>query len=238
MSISSVYESSEYLDQYMVLHYGSAEMQMPFEFGPHDAASLPRRCAELVVDSCDNLLLDKEKALDLGCAVGGATFALAEHFNFVQGLDLSESFIEMALNIKKNKSVSYDKITAKVSDEAAGRTQFVQADACNLTLSPDLGEFDAALMANLLCRLPEPAKCLSAMKSIIRKGGLLVITSPYSWSEAYTPKDKWLNGLEDIKSILKDSFELLDSLDMPLLIREHHRKYQYIVAQASVWQHR
>lgn len=237
MSISSIYETTEYLDQYMVLHYGSPQTQMPFEFGPHEAVSFPQRCADLVIESCDQLLVDKEMVLDLGCAVGGASFRLAEQFNLVQGIDLSQSFIDMALSIKKNKSISFNKISAHVQDEAAGRTQFRQGDACNLSLSEDLGQFDAVLMANLICRLPDPAKCLSNMKNLIKQGGLLVITSPYSWSETYTPREKWLNGLDDIKSVLKDDFQLLDTQDMPFLIQEHYRKYQYVVSQASVWQH-
>lgn len=76
-------------------------------------------------------------------------------------------------------------------------------------------------------------------------GGQLIITSPYTWLEEYTPKENWLGGysaegqtidtLDGLKSSLQGSFELVSTQDLPFLIREHARKYQWSVAQASVW---
>jgi hypothetical protein len=71
---------------------------------------------------------------------------------------------------------------------------------------------------------------------------MAVFTTPFSWLEAYTPRERWLgrDGEESFEvmreAMEKDgAFELIDRYPVPLLIREHKRKYQYIVADGSVW---
>ena len=103
--------------------------------------------------------------------------------------------------------------------------------------------FDLVLMANLIDRLPDPARCLARLPSLIVSGGALVITSPYTWLEEYTPRDKWLvdegmGTLAALKKILDPAFELRHTIDLPFLIREHRRKFQWSIAEASVWQRR
>jgi SAM-dependent methyltransferase len=68
----------------------------------------------------------------------------------------------------------------------------LQGDAC--ALPADLPAFDAVLAANLLCRLPDPSKFLSRVPSIVKRGGVLVLVSPYSWLEAWTLQQHWLGG--------------------------------------------
>jgi len=63
---------------------------------------------------------------------------------------------------------------------------FEQGDACNLR--SDIGEFGCVLGANLLCRLPTPLDFLDRLPDIVVPGGIVVLTSPYSWLEEYTPK--------------------------------------------------
>ena len=50
------------------------------------------------------------------------------------------------------------------------------------------------LAANLIDRLPDPARFLETIAGRIVPGGLLVIASPYSWDEAFTPRSRWLGG--------------------------------------------
>lgn len=54
-----------------------------------------------------------------------------------------------------------------------------QGDACSLPEA--LGQFDAVLAANLLCRLPAPGAFLSRTATLVKPGGVLVMVSPYSW---------------------------------------------------------
>ncbi len=59
-------------------------------------------------------------------------------------------------------------------------------DAC--TLPRDLGQFGLVFGGNLICRLPEPLAFFSRLPDLVVPGGLLVLTSPYTWLESYTNK--------------------------------------------------
>jgi SAM-dependent methyltransferase len=132
-------------------------------------------------------------------------------------------------------------------DEDAGvrsRVAFQTGDACNL--GEELGKFDAILASNLLCRLPKPRKFLLDSKKFLNPKGILVLVSPYSWLDEYTKREEWIGGVTDeagnlvdsysaVKSILEKDFELLHKSDMPFLIREHARKYQWGYSDATVW---
>lgn len=50
------------------------------------------------------------------------------------------------------------------------------------------------LAANLLCRVPSPAACLSEIDAALNPGGILVLTSPFTWLEEYTDRSKWVGG--------------------------------------------
>ena len=123
------------------------------------------------------------------------------------------------------------------------RVSFEQGDA--MFLRNDLGKFNIVLMANLIDRLPCPKKCLDQLADLIYSEGQLIIASPCTWMEDYTPKEEWLGGsiigdqssqtLDRLKEILCPSFELHGKWDIPFLIREHARKYQWSVAMATRW---
>lgn len=250
------YETESILNEYLTLHFAPAEIQMPFTFVSRDLTEFPQRCAELVIKWTDKLGINPERALDIGCAVGGSSFKLAEKFSEVTALDLSQSFIDAAKRLQHDGSIKFKcrtegeqtiELEAKVDKTSAQKIDFRRADAC--ALPPELIDFDAVLLANLLCRLPSPMSCLSRMsgpRGIVRRGGLIVLTTPFTWMESFTPKELWFGGQKDAQLTSEESlmekmsadFELLEKFDMPLLIREHERKYQLISALASVWRRR
>ncbi len=76
---------------------------------------------------------------------------------------------------------------------------------------------------------------------------MLILTSPYTWLEEFTPKEKWIGGykrdgenyttLDGLKDILEENFDLIDSpKDVPFVIRETARKFQHTNSQLTVWQ--
>jgi len=77
-------------------------------------------------------------------------------------------------------------------------------DACNLP--SDLGQFGCVLAANLICRLPNPYKFLDRLPSLVAPGGILVLTTPFSWSEEFTPKVNYSmiinQGCSGIKKVM------------------------------------
>ncbi|MBT5927360.1 MAG: putative 4-mercaptohistidine N1-methyltransferase [Verrucomicrobia bacterium] len=249
-SAKPFYETDKAISEYLLFHYGKAEEQMPHAFGPHAALNYPVRC----VTECLNIeaIPANARGLDLGCAVGRSTFELARHCSEVVGIDFSHAFIDRANQLKAEGSCDYafteqgmlsQKASAEIDPSIdRSRTRFQQGDAMHL---PDnLGKFHVILMANLIDRLIEPKRCLDQLPDLMEKDGQLIITSPYTWLEEYTPKENWLGGfsadgkqthtLEGLRSHLQDSFELIETKDLPFLIREHARKYQWSVAQASV----
>lgn len=248
---SDFYETSRALGEYLLFHYGMPEEVLPYAFGPASALNYPVRCVTECLDPAK--LPANARALDLGCAVGRSTFELARHCVEVIGIDFSQGFIDAARRLKNQGHFPYSfaregalrvSATAKIPSAVdRSRVSFEQGDAMNLR--GDLGVFDVILMANLIDRLSDPEKCLEQLPALTKPGGQLIITSPYTWLEEYTPKTNWLGGfekdgnevhtIETLKSLLSAKFEFQRTQDLPFLIREHARKFQWSVAEASLW---
>jgi putative 4-mercaptohistidine N1-methyltranferase len=251
MTAPNFYETDRALSEYLLFHYGSPAQVLPWSFGPATALNFPARC----VSECLDLgrLPAQARALDLGCAVGRSTFELARPCREVVGIDFSRRFIETAQRLQEHGSLSYRYVeegdltvpaTASVpADLDRARVRFEQGDA--LALRPNLGQFDVALLANLVDRLFDPRTCLEALPRLVARGGQLIITTPCTWLEDYTPRAHWLGGyhqdgrpirtLETLEAVLEPHFTLARTADLPFLIREHARKFQWSVALATVW---
>jgi putative 4-mercaptohistidine N1-methyltranferase len=198
-------------------------------------------------------------ALDLGCAVGRASFELARGgFERVTGLDFSTRFFRLAARMQEEgflryafpeegEVVSFHEVglTSLGLDDIRGRVDFSQADACNI---PDkFTGYDLVLAANLIDRLYSPRRFLTTIHRHMNPGGLLVITSPYSWSEEFTRKEEWLGGyreagepvwtIDALKEALAPHFRMLgEPRDLPFVIRETRRKFQHSIAEMTVWE--
>ena len=250
----SFYESDRALAEYLLFHYGTPEEILPFPSGPADALGFPVRCVTECVRWSD--LAGRSRALDLGCATGRSTFELARQFKEVTGVDLSRQFIAAARELAQSGTIIY-RVTTEgrlmrtleavvPPDIDRARVRFETGDVLNLP--GDLGSFDFVLAANLIDRLPRPAAFLKKLGRLVRSGGQLVLTSPYTWLEDYTPENEWLGGRqaegEEVRSsdsmqkLLAPDFTLLASKNVPFLIREHERKYQWSVAEATTWRRR
>jgi len=248
------YESDRLLAEYLLFHFGAPSEVLPFNIGPVSALGYPVRCVSECLEA--SLLPAGARALDLGCAVGRSSFELAKACSEVLGIDYSQRFIGAAEEIRTRGVLSYQR-----TDEGAlktplqaqlpegvdpGRVRFEQGDA--MALRDGLGRFDVVLMANLIDRLTHPLRCLERLGALVVPGGQLIVTSPYTWMPEYTPRENWLGGfeiggkrqstLEGLQLALEKDFELERTKDLPFLIREHVRKYQWSVAQASVWRRR
>jgi putative 4-mercaptohistidine N1-methyltranferase len=257
---AGVYETDALLREYLDLHYAPPLEALPYPGGPADALEFPARCAALAIEEAARPGVSSGRALEVGCAVGRASFELARAFGEVVGVDLSASFIGAARALAREGRLAYARrIEGEIDAPAAarvdpaidrGRVRFETGDAC--ALPPSLAGFDVVLAANLICRLPRPAAFLARLHegeaALVRPGGLLVLTSPYTWLAPFTPREAWLGGrVEDgapvrsrdaLARALAPAFDLLRSEDMPLLIREHARKFQLVVSHATVWRRR
>lgn len=239
----NVYETDESISQYCEFHYGAEH------FG---VENFPKASIELLKP----YLTQTNKALDLGCSVGRSSFELAQVFDEVMAIDFSANFINVGVKLKK-----YENLTFKVATEGdlfdektislkelglennKHNVEFMQGDACNLK---DLYTgYDLIYCSNLIDRLYYPQKFLDDIPNRVNKEGLLVLLSPYTWLEDYTPKANWLGGylqdnkeiktLDTLKQNLEGNFQLLEVMDVPFVIKETNRKFQHSVSQMSIW---
>lgn len=246
--MSAYYETDRGLAEYLLFHYGSEALRMPWRDGPGYSAPFPVRC---VAESLEGRVLPPlARALDLGCAVGRATFELARHAETVVGIDRSQRFIQAADHLRQHGALSFEIVdegdlttpaTATVPlDIDRTRVRFETGDA--LALGPELGEFDVILAANLLDRVPRPGALLESLAPRLRPGGWLVLTSPYTWLDEHTPRTEWLcTGGRRSTEVLQErltGFERIRRWDIPFVLREHVRKFQWSVAEATLWQRR
>jgi putative 4-mercaptohistidine N1-methyltranferase len=250
----SIYEQDHLLSQYLDLHYGEAVEVLPWPQGPRQALDYPRRCVAELLDASSVSV--GARALDVGCAVGRSSFELRAFCGAVVGIDLSARFIECAQRLQlvgeiEHQRVEEGVIATPVAYRVPARlprdkVRFEVGDACRLR--DDLGSFDVVLNANLIDRLPRPQDFLDRLSGLVRPGGQLILSSPFTWLEEFTPRSHWIGGWtteggphwtwDGLCERLAPAFELQWSADLPFLIREHARKYQWSVARGGRWRRR
>jgi putative 4-mercaptohistidine N1-methyltranferase len=218
-------------------------------------ANFPQTLAELAVKAMGNR--PAKKALDLGCAVGRASFELAKHFDHVTGIDFSARLINLGVQLSEQGVIRYS-----IADEGelrlyrerhlvelglgdvTDKAELLQGDACNL--KSIFAGYDLVLAANLIDRLYDPKLFLALIHERINQGGLLVIASPYTWLEEHTKKESWLGGikkdgenvttLDGLKAILDPYFDLMTTpQQVPFVIRETSRKFQHTLSDVTIW---
>lgn len=237
------YETETLLNQYLLFHYGSDHDLLPFSFGPKDSLHFPIRC---VTEGLANLSISKQStALDIGCAVGRSSFELSRFSRHVVGIDTSKSFIEAAKKLQELGTLDYVIYGEGTKPEfrIARLPQGIDPKSVNFECSAaeDLFEanntYDVVLAANLICRLEHPQDFLSNLPHLISPGGILIIASPYSWLRDFTSPDNWMdeNSLEIMKKIFKGKMSFVRAFDLPFLLREHYRKYEWGVSQVTIW---
>lgn len=240
------YESPKVLAEYLLFHYGAEHQILPpgasWPAGMKDALGFAQRTVAHFSAG------EVGEALDLGCAVGRSTFELARHARHVIGIDYSASFIDAAKRLRDGEVLDYERVeegchaTRLEAHAPTGvdpdRVSFLPGDA--MDLPADLGPFDRVHAANLLCRLPDPCRLLERLPSLVKSGGELVLATPCTWLEEFTPRDRWPQGSTFgwLRKFLTDSFELLHQCEEPFLIRETARKFQWSSSMVTLWRKR
>jgi len=250
---ASHYETNKLLSEYAEFHYGDTYFNVP---------NFPKALSEIAIQAMGNK--PANKALDLGCASGRATFELARHFKHVTGIDFSARFIGQGVQLAEQGSLRYAMADEgelvlykertlkelgldefKNKDEFKHKVEFFQGDACNLK-SLFTG-YDCILAANLIDRLYNPGKLLDSIHTRLNLGGILLIASPYTWLEEHTPQDEWIGGfkrdgenfgtLDGLKTMLGRHFKLVqDPIEVPFVIRETRRKFQHTLSEVTIWE--
>ena len=243
----NIYESDRLVREYLLFHYGEPDEVLPWKNGPHEALGFAARCVRELLNP--SLLGRDARALDVGCAVGRSSLELCGHCREVIGIDYSQAFVDAAEKVRARGVLDYEytiegERTARAAARVpagldTSRVKFEVGDA--MALRADLEAFDVVLAANLLCRLPDPRVFLARLPGLVKPGGQLLLTTPCTWLAEFTPREKWIGGTgelesaDELTSLLEPHFELKLSKDLPFLIREHARKYQWSVAWGTRW---
>jgi hypothetical protein len=96
-TVSNVYETDDLLNMYLGLHYPMSESMQNFAMitdhndSPVHGLKFPQRVAELLLSL--NPERTNNRALDVGCSVGGSSFELAKSFDHVEAFDFR--FVEI-----------------------------------------------------------------------------------------------------------------------------------------------
>lgn len=243
---SSHYETDKLMSEYAEFHYGDNY------FG---VANFPKALVDNLVPYLQ--ARQTERALDLGCASGRASFELAAHFDHVDGVDFSARFINQGVQLAREGQLRYtladegdlvlyrSRSLTELGLDKVDSPDFQQGDACNL--KPQLTSYDLVFAANLIDRLYEPATFLAVIHERIRPGGLLMIASPYTWLEEHTPRHAWLGGfkknaesfttLDGLKLHLGSHFSLVDEpKQIAFVIRETSHKFQHSLSEVTIWE--
>ena len=201
--MSSQYETDQLLSQYAEFHFGSDYFGIP---------NFSKALAELAIQTLGER--PKVKALDIGCAVGRASFELARVFEHVTGIDFSARFIQHSVQLTKGETLRYTLATEGELvqykacslhqlglEETKDKVEFYQGDACNL--KANFTGYDFIFAANLIDRLYRPRQFLSQIHERLNMGGVLMIASPYTWLEEHTPREEWIGGFKKMVKVLE-----------------------------------
>lgn len=251
MTSRAPYESPKLLGEYLLLHYGGREAVRHASL-PVDAAvtdtPFPVRCVRELLDPA--LLHPDATAFEAGCSVGAAAFELARFCRTVEASDLSKSFITAANRLQETGchggirllEGSLTELFEAIVPDGIDRSRVTFSVQDAMRLQEGTGPHDVVLAANLICRLPDPKAFLARLPGLLKPGGQLLLTTPFTWLEEFTPRDRWIggpaegsSGEEELIRRLSADFRLHRRLDLPFLIREHARKYQLGIALGTSW---
>ena len=247
--VGSNYETDKLLSEYAEFHYGDSYLDVP---------NFPKALADIAIAAMGDQPMGR--ALDIGCAVGRSSFDLAKEFDHVTGIDFSARLINLGVQLQRQGVIRYSivdegelalykerRLTGFSDQATAEKIEFMQGDACNL--KEHYKGYDLVLAANLIDRLYQPSLFLETIHERMNVGGILMITSPYTWLEEHTDKENWVGGrkvdgenvttLDGLKAMLAPHFDLEQGpIAVPFVIRETSRKFQHTLSEASLWRYR
>jgi len=193
---SSYDATRQHLSTYAWDHYGDLDPAETGEPRPGSVLRVLERGLELAGD------LPAGPILDLGCAVGRSSFALAKGTDrLVLGVDLSFPMLRLASEALRREQVRYPRRRVGVVYDAREfdvifprmeAVDFWAADAIDLPFNA--GTFAAVIGLNVLDCVASPHDLLAALPRLLAPGGKAILSTPYDWSPRATPIEAWLGG--------------------------------------------
>ena len=148
--------------------------------------------------------------IEVGCGAGKNALQLASEFRAVIGIDHNGDHIKIAksvldgslkeLQIKKEGEIfdAHELNYVGNLPEHGKLIEFRQADP--LCLPAEFQEFDLVFLNDILDSVSSPNSLLGRLggeRGLVKRGGVLLISSAFHWKETVTPKQLWLGGYVD-----------------------------------------
>jgi SAM-dependent methyltransferase/uncharacterized protein YbaR (Trm112 family) len=167
--------------------------------GPAPGAA--RRCLERLL-ALGRVPATGRRAIDVGCAAGRTSFAMAAHVPdaLVLGVDTNFGLLRMARAAALGRvryplrriGLVYDRQDFAVSLPGADRVDFWVMDALALPLAPGSADVVAAL--NVLDCVADPRRLLSELAALLHADSRLLLATPFDWSTRATEPQNWIGG--------------------------------------------
>ena len=229
------------IGSYMDLHYGTfKESNIPFVSWV-DPKQFWEKVVVIAKPEDDQIYY---RSLDLGCSVGRYTFELAQFSELAIGIDLKFSAISAAALFQRSKKISYERRKhgrcfekIETAYSPLQNVLFIVADALDPPFRAETFDLVAAL--NLIDNVKLPLVLIGQIDALLKKGGSLIMGSPYEWQVDICEPEEWLeatdmDSLEMLQNILEGKlipqmglkYEVLENIaDVPWLMRHHVRHY-------------
>lgn len=238
---SNYYEENRWVNIFTSTHYDTTPA------GADDRSALGRFIASQpqVFETVEAMLarhLDGPvaRALDVGTNVGGMALRLGALAGSVVGIDLAYNPVLAARRIQTGHPLPQREYRRYLDGRhhelrplpaERANTEFLVASATALPLS---GRFALITALNVVDVVPEPVEFLRRLAEHLEPGGLLLITSPYSWGSDDVPIDAWVGATREapsaeqmVRELEGLGFGILESVDhVPWVLREHQRWYR------------
>jgi len=178
--------------------------------------------------------------LDLGCSVGGTTFALGAKGQLTLGVDLNFAMLRVASRALRERRVCYARRQVglvyerrEFAFEGAGElVDFWCCDAAALPFAD--ATFGLVSALNLVDCVPAPSEVIAETARVLRPGATALFSTPYDWAPTATPVEQWLGGHSQrganrgaaepvLRALLAPRFEIMSEEDQPWRLRVHER---------------
>jgi 5-histidylcysteine sulfoxide synthase/putative 4-mercaptohistidine N1-methyltranferase len=169
----------------------------------------PRDCVRAALDVYKRHCPDgpHDRAMDIMCGAGRATFELTAAFSQAFGVEKSARPLQCAYALKERGEFSYSVVvegnrrlarTVQRSnfsfDGAAERVNFIQCDPANLHVY--LEDFNLILACDVVDTTYAPKKVLEGLATRLARGGVLIVITAFAWNKKITAQSEWLSGAD------------------------------------------
>ncbi|KPA11828.1 SAM-dependent methyltransferase [Candidatus Magnetomorum sp. HK-1] len=226
------YETDKYLMSYLWAHYADL-------YNDPEVLDSYKIWSSYFNENCSSFL-------DIGCATGRLCFEMSTKCEYIIGLDRSIDFIKQARNILKTKKINFcNDIEGDIKERHSvtlplewklDNIDFIVGDALALPFPKSF--FNCVSSLNIIDKVIDPLKYLEEICRVSMFDSYFLFSDPFSWSEEFTKKEKWLGGItsrgyDNIISLLKKGlsnkkFNNVINDKVKWKIRIHINRYEYI----------